>query len=338
MTDSKPAFRPSILANLRAATERPAPGQTIRSILLEQIEPDPDQPRRSPLDGLDELAVSIRRKGVLQPIGVRKREGGYVIAFGERRWRAAKIAGLSHIPAFEVTEVQADLESQAIENQHRRALSNSDIASIIANMTATGCKNAEIAAVLNMPEHAVRHYRALIDLPPEIAPFANRGTARAVYEIRRAWDRGGEETQAAVRDYLMTIGEDGEISVAAGFALSGETHSLPTSQLVRSDTETSSSKPSQLVQDDGATADDDVPITNGSSSQHVRKTMVSGSVRRLNRPPYLPSDVREGLLEIARLVPEHIEVRAIIDRLIGGEGREQDAGKGRRVRGAGTRP
>ncbi len=87
-----------------SATED-APGATplawARTIAVDQIEPDPDQPRRSfDQAALDELAASLREQGVLQPLVVRKRgEGiGYIVVAGERRLRAARQAGLQQVP------------------------------------------------------------------------------------------------------------------------------------------------------------------------------------------------------------------------------------------------
>lgn len=96
----------------------------LRNIKLDQITPDADQPRRAFDEAaLEELAASIREHGVLQPIVVTLRAGNYQIVAGERRYRAAKIAGLDKIPALVRTlSDQHKLELSLIENLQRRDL------------------------------------------------------------------------------------------------------------------------------------------------------------------------------------------------------------------------
>lgn len=96
----------------------------LRQIKLEQITADPDQPRRNfGQDELDELAASIREHGVLQPIIVIPYKDGYQIVAGERRFRAASMAGLDKIPALVRTlNDQHKLEVSLIENLQRKNL------------------------------------------------------------------------------------------------------------------------------------------------------------------------------------------------------------------------
>lgn len=103
----------------------------LRTIKLSQITPDSDQPRRHfDESALDELAESIRLHGVLQPIVVTPRGGGYMIVAGERRFRAAGRAGLEKIPALVRTlDGQHKLELSLIENLQRRDLNAMETAS-----------------------------------------------------------------------------------------------------------------------------------------------------------------------------------------------------------------
>jgi ParB family chromosome partitioning protein len=96
----------------------------LRNIKLDQIIPDPDQPRRVFDEAaLEMLASSIKEHGVLQPIVVTPRGDGYMIVAGERRWRAAGRAGLKKIPALVRTlSNQHKLELSLIENLQRRDL------------------------------------------------------------------------------------------------------------------------------------------------------------------------------------------------------------------------
>lgn len=96
----------------------------LRQIKLSQIITDPDQPRRQfDEESLEDLAASIREHGILQPIVVTPHSGGYQIVAGERRFRAAKMAGLDKIPALVRTLTgQHKLELSLIENLQRRDL------------------------------------------------------------------------------------------------------------------------------------------------------------------------------------------------------------------------
>lgn len=96
----------------------------LRNIKVSEISADPNQPRRHFDDiALGELSESIRQHGVLQPIVVTSKGGGYVIVAGERRWRAASMAGLDKIPALVRTlSDQHRLELSLIENLQRRDL------------------------------------------------------------------------------------------------------------------------------------------------------------------------------------------------------------------------
>lgn len=106
-----------------------------KEIQLKRIAPDPDQPRRTFDEGkLEELAESIRREGILQPIAVRYHEASdrYIVIHGERRWRAAKLAGLTALPAV-VRDVPADrlLVQQLMENIVRDDLNAIDRAAAL---------------------------------------------------------------------------------------------------------------------------------------------------------------------------------------------------------------
>ena len=96
----------------------------LRHIKLTEVAADPDQPRRHFDEvGLEELSASIQEHGILQPIVVTPKSGGYQIVAGERRYRAAKMAGLVKIPALVRTlSNQHKLELSLIENLQRRDL------------------------------------------------------------------------------------------------------------------------------------------------------------------------------------------------------------------------
>ena len=105
--------------------QSPAPAAALIELDLDQIQPNPLQPRMQFEPGkLQELAASIKENGVLQPIVVRASGGGYEIVVGERRWRAAQQVGLERIPAI-VQHVSDEkmLELALVENIQRDELS-----------------------------------------------------------------------------------------------------------------------------------------------------------------------------------------------------------------------
>ena len=107
-----------------AATNPPANGKAVQSIEVSLIQPHPEQPRRHFDEGaLQELADSIAKRGVIQPIIVRPHGGGFQIIAGERRWRASQRAHLHRIPAIvRDFDEQETLEIALIENIQREDL------------------------------------------------------------------------------------------------------------------------------------------------------------------------------------------------------------------------
>jgi len=98
-----------------------------RPIRIDEIAPNPFQPRTKVEENLDELVVSIKTHGVLQPILVRRRLDGYEVVLGERRLRAAKLAGLDQVPAvIRAVDDSNMLELALIENLQRRNLNPID--------------------------------------------------------------------------------------------------------------------------------------------------------------------------------------------------------------------
>src|SRR5215468_804071 len=102
----------------------PAETEALIDVPIDQIEVNPHQPRKVfDFTALDELAASIKSSGVIQPIIVRRIGSSYQLIAGERRWRAARQAGLDHIPAIvrEATDAQS-IELALVENLLREDL------------------------------------------------------------------------------------------------------------------------------------------------------------------------------------------------------------------------
>ena len=142
----------------------------VRYIPLEHIVPNPHQPRRD-FDpaALAELADSIRQYGVLQPATVRTRGRDYELVAGERRFRAAKLAGLQTVPCL---EMQADEQDSAIlaliENIQRRDLHYLEEATAIAAyLRQSGSTQEEAAALLGRSPSALANKLRLLRLSPD---------------------------------------------------------------------------------------------------------------------------------------------------------------------------
>ena len=141
----------------------------ITSLALEQIRPNPNQPRRYfDEESLAELAESIRERGLLQPVIVRREEdGGYLLLAGERRYRGSRMAGLTAIPA--LIRDDNPLEIAMIENLQREDLTPLEEAlGISALIKEQGYTHAEIASILHKSRPHVTNTLALMRLPKEI--------------------------------------------------------------------------------------------------------------------------------------------------------------------------
>ena len=210
---AKSAFGGGVLTSLRASFGEDT-GAPLK-LRLDQIEEDPDQPRQNFDEGeLAQLAASIRLMGVLQPIAVRPLSGSqYRLVYGARRLRAARLAERSHIPAYLLEDGQAGLPAQVIENQHRAALSNSDLATAIARLSALGMKVKEIAVVTGLPEWRLRHYRAVPSLAPFLSARLDAADMRALYELQGAWEKAEAPARAEIEAAVGQVAVDEMLTV-----------------------------------------------------------------------------------------------------------------------------
>ncbi len=139
-------------------------------IELTKIVRDEDQPRKDfDVAALEELADSIRQFGVLSPIVVVKIDDNYQIVAGERRYRAAKLAGLSKIPAIIRTlDAQNRLELSIIENAQREDLNAIELATAYAKLKSQfNMSNAEVAKRVGKKEGTIVNSLRLLKLPDE---------------------------------------------------------------------------------------------------------------------------------------------------------------------------
>ena len=157
--------------------------QTVTSLPLQKVEPNPNQPRhRFDEEELQALADSISEHGILQPLAVRKMEGGfYQIIAGERRWRAARLAGLQEGP---VVVVEADdktvMELALIENLQRQDLNPMEEAEGYRVLTEEyGLTQEEAAARVGKSRPAVANALRLLALPDEVRELVEKGELSA---------------------------------------------------------------------------------------------------------------------------------------------------------------
>ena len=183
-----------------AATSESGPGAgRLLSMRISLIEPDREQPRKKfDEESLSELADNIAQVGVLQPLLVRPAEaaGRYTIVAGERRWRAARMAGLSEVPVIvkEMTNSQAT-QVALIENLQREDLDPVEEARAFKRLkTAFGMTQDRIAAAVGKSRSAIANSLRLLDLEPECLEALEQGSitvghAKALLGVR---DREGQ--------------------------------------------------------------------------------------------------------------------------------------------------
>lgn len=163
----------------------------VQKLLISDIKPGKQQPRTEFDDqALKELAVSVKRHGILQPLIVRVESNGYSLVAGERRWRAAQLAGLTHVPAI-VRSLQEleELELALVENIQREDLSPLDQAlSIHRLMNQFNLKQDEVAKRLGKASSTVGNIARLLNLPTNVQEALRdgritEGHARAILAL-----------------------------------------------------------------------------------------------------------------------------------------------------------
>lgn len=213
------ALLPSVPASEAQAPRAQGKQEGIASLPIEDVLPDKLQPRRNFDDGrIEELAQSIRSKGIIQPILVRREGDKYRIIAGERRWRASQRAGLENVPALikEVTERQA-FELALIENVQREDLNAIEEAEAYRRLIEEyGLTQEACAERVGKERSSIANSLRLLRLPDEVKGSLvdgslNMGHARA----------------------LLGLGEDAAIRKAAAEVMGKRLSVRQTEQLVR---------------------------------------------------------------------------------------------------------
>lgn len=163
-----------------SAPEEGAPRDDLRELAVDLVRPNPNQPRkRFDDDALQALADSLGERGVLQPVLVRPLPGGhYELVAGERRWRAAQLAGLERIPAIVREREDSDtLEAALVENMAREDLNPVEEARAVAALTEElGLTREQVGKRVGRSRVAVSNLLRLLDLPDEVLDLLERGT------------------------------------------------------------------------------------------------------------------------------------------------------------------
>lgn len=170
----------------------------VMKIKLRDIEPNPTQPRRNfDKEKLGELAASIKEHGLIQPILVKKTENGmYIIIAGERRWRAAKLAGLTEVPCIEGEYTEREvMELALIENLQREDLNPIEEAEGYRRlMDSFSLKQEEVAERVGKSRSAVANSLRLNNLCDDIKKMVidgalSQGHARALLPVVKVSDQ-----------------------------------------------------------------------------------------------------------------------------------------------------
>jgi ParB family chromosome partitioning protein len=150
----------------------------ITTLPIDEVLPNPTQPRlEMKEEPLQELALSIKEKGLLQPILVRRKEGIYEIIAGERRYRAAKIAGLTNIPAIiRDADDRECLELALIENLQREDLNPIEVATVYQRFIDDFDYTHEgLAKKIGVERSSVSNYVRLLKLPQWVKDLMAQG-------------------------------------------------------------------------------------------------------------------------------------------------------------------
>jgi ParB family chromosome partitioning protein len=190
---------------LAATPRRPEQANTIA---IDQIDPNPVQPRRVfQADSLHQLADSIRSHGIIQPLVVRLNGERFQLVAGERRWRAARIAGLSEVPAV-VQEISDErlLEITLIENVQREDLNPIELAMAFDRMARElNLSQDEIGERTGKDRSTISNSIRLLQLPPDLQQLVaerrlSPGHARCLLTLP------DEEMQRKLAEKIVTQG------------------------------------------------------------------------------------------------------------------------------------
>lgn len=190
-TQAEPTAVPVTEPANSAMDTAPTSEAVYAEVPIDQVVPNPRQPRTVfDEDALAELVHSIREIGLLQPVVVRRQGAGFELIAGERRLRASREAGLTHIPVIiRQTDDDALLRDALLENLHRANLNALEEAAAYSQLLADfGCTQEELATRIGRSRPQVSNTLRLLRLPPEVqrrvaAGVLSAGHARALLSL-----------------------------------------------------------------------------------------------------------------------------------------------------------
>ena len=152
--------------------------ERVQRVPLARVRPCPFQPRKDfTAEALQELADSIKEQGIIQPLIVREKDGGFELIAGERRWRAAQLAKLSEVPVIvREADDRAVLELALIENLQRENLNPLEEAQGYAELIGTfALRQEDVAVKVGKSRAVVANALRLLKLPSEVQTFVRDG-------------------------------------------------------------------------------------------------------------------------------------------------------------------
>lgn len=158
--------------------EQQQENDVLKNLKIVDVEPNREQPRkRFDQEALEELAESIKKYGLIQPIVVSPKEDYYEIIAGERRWRASKLAGLTEIPVIiRENDERKNKEIALIENIQREDLNAYEKAVGIKNlMQDYSLTQEEVAKILGKSRSTIANSVRILNLDPRVLEFAKEG-------------------------------------------------------------------------------------------------------------------------------------------------------------------
>ena len=186
-------------------------GDSITSVRINDVEPNREQPRKQfPTEELEALSDSIVKYGVISPITVRRVGERYVIIAGERRWRAARMAGLSEIPVIIISaDDKKAAEIALVENIQRSDLNPVEEAQAYAALIDQyGLTQEEVAEQIGKSRSSVTNSLRLLDLPDAVLSMLAAGKLSSGHAKVLLGIKDGEKLKAAAEKVA-----EGELSV-----------------------------------------------------------------------------------------------------------------------------
>ena len=189
--------------NLKENKEEIKDGEIVQQLKIIEVEPNREQPRKKfDEEALNELAESIKKYGLIQPIVVTKKEDYYEIIAGERRWRASKKAGLSTIPAIvREDDKRKNQEIALIENIQREDLNAFEKASgIKLLMDEYDLTQQQVAEIIGKSRSGVANTLRILNLDERVLELAKEGKLTEAHcRALLVYEEGDKQYQAALK-------------------------------------------------------------------------------------------------------------------------------------------